>query len=95
MAKKLTLLAESYEQPNPPQGWQYGQPLPTTPHEKGDTIQPRNDEEYQRLVDLGVAEDPDERNKREREQAQQRLEALEAERQQLDEQIKAQRSNKS
>ena len=92
---KLTLLADSYDQPLSDEPPAPGFPVRTKPYSRGDEIVPRNQDEHDRLIEMGAAEDPQERNKREQEQAQARIDALQAEKTQLDERIRAERSPKS
>lgn len=84
MAKKtLRLIADSYDQR---QGDKPDSPLKAIA--KGELFEPRSQEEYDRLVDSGAAEDPAELQKRAEEELESRREQLEAEKAQIDEQLK-------
>lgn len=82
--KTLRLTAHSYDQPEKDEP---GAKLTALKH--GDVFKALSDGEYKRLTEAGVAEDPDVEQEREHAQLEQRKADLQAERQRIDEQLKA------
>jgi multidrug efflux pump subunit AcrA (membrane-fusion protein) len=84
--KTLKLLATVYNQPHPDHP---DDPNRLIPRSEGETFEANSQEEYDRLIDIGAALDPDEAQKQEKAQLDERLAALDAEKAQLDDRRKA------
>lgn len=87
MAKKLVLTVDSYDQPqkdDDPSGVRSLKAL-----SRGDSFEPVTDAEYDRLVEIGAAVDPQKQNEDAKAEAEQRIAALEAEKAQLEDQIES------
>lgn len=85
MAKKLRLLADYYSQP---QKDDRPERRSLVDRSKGEIFEPVDQAEYDRLVEIGAAEDPDEVRRRAREDAERRLEELKAEQDRIEQEIK-------
>lgn len=90
MAKgdKLVLTVDSYDQIGPDDDVRGGIRDLTT-YTRGDTFEARSDQEYDRLIEIGAAVDPTKENERQREEAEQRIAALEAERERIEADLEA------
>lgn len=88
MAKgdKLILAVDSYDQP---QKDDTPQVRKLVTYSRGDVFEAVSDEEYDRLIEIEAAIDPSKENERQREEAEQRLAALESEREALEARIEA------
>lgn len=84
----LRLLVDSYDQPVSddrrltPGGILL--PPETVPRTKGELFEPRDQAEYDRLTELGAAEDPEQAEQRARQELERRRQEIEVERERLD-----------
>jgi len=83
---KLKLTVDSYEQRLSDD--EYKRDVATKHYVRGDTIEPRNTEEKDRLLEIGAAEDPGAEQKRAQEDLDRRQAALDAQRAALDAEAK-------
>ena len=90
MAKKLQLTVGLYDQPNLDADGNFD-PLKgtTTRRVQGDVFEAQSPQEYDRLISIGAAVDPDKANAAEAEKLRARLAELETERQQTEVKLQA------
>lgn len=86
MAKQLRLTVDLYDQPRK---WGQDRDGATIRRMKGEVFEPVSSEEYDRLIEIGAAEDPAEVQKRAEEELERRRDELAAQRDALDAEIGA------
>jgi hypothetical protein len=84
----LVLTVDSYDQIGPDDDPRGGVRDLTT-YSRGDSFKAASAQEYDRLIEIGAAVDPAKENERQREEAEQRIAALEAERARIEADLEA------